>query len=180
MTRTALYERRWAGTVPRGAQQENRNIARRRNAAGHAEGRQRTAPSSWTRRAGGSSCREGTRSPCVGATTRSEFALWIVAIEPIVRAVNHATRRSRFSRVYMLGLSGGGWTATLAAAVGPRGRSRSICARPLRDRRGDGRPRARADDALPSVDESPYTTPGGLTVHFTGTSMASIEVMGAG
>jgi len=80
----------------------------------------------------------------------------------------------------MLGLSGGSCTATLAAAVVPRGRSRVSARAPVRDTRGDGQPRARADDALPSVDESPYTTPGGLTVHFTGTSMASIEVMGAG
>ena len=40
-------------------------------------------------------------------------------IEPVVQAINYA-RQANIRRIAMLGLSGGGWTTTLAAAVDPR------------------------------------------------------------
>lgn len=41
-------------------------------------------------------------------------------LEPIVRAVNYAQRILRYRRVHMIGISGGGWTTTLSAALDPR------------------------------------------------------------
>ena len=41
-------------------------------------------------------------------------------LEPIVQAVNYAERVLRVWRLYMVGISGGGWTTVLAAAVDPR------------------------------------------------------------
>ena len=41
-------------------------------------------------------------------------------IEPVVLAVNHAINQLGYKHVVMLGLSGGGWTTTLAAAIDPR------------------------------------------------------------
>jgi dienelactone hydrolase len=41
-------------------------------------------------------------------------------LEPVVRAVNYAQQVRRTQRLYMIGISGGGWTTTLAAAVDPR------------------------------------------------------------
>lgn len=41
-------------------------------------------------------------------------------LEPVPVALNHLLARSRYRKVAMVGLSGGGWTSTLAAAVDPR------------------------------------------------------------
>jgi hypothetical protein len=41
-------------------------------------------------------------------------------LEPIVRAVNYAQQVLRYRRVHMIGISGGGWTTTLSAALDPR------------------------------------------------------------
>jgi hypothetical protein len=41
-------------------------------------------------------------------------------VEPVVQAVNYATQVMGIWRVAMIGLSGGGWTTTLAAAIDPR------------------------------------------------------------
>ena len=41
-------------------------------------------------------------------------------VEPVILAVNYAVNRLGYEHVVMLGLSGGGWTTTLAAAVDPR------------------------------------------------------------
>ena len=41
-------------------------------------------------------------------------------VEPVIRAVNYATQVLGYKRVVMMGLSGGGWTTTLAAALDPR------------------------------------------------------------
>jgi hypothetical protein len=41
-------------------------------------------------------------------------------LEPIVRAVNYARQVLRYRDVHMIGISGGGWTTTLSAALDPR------------------------------------------------------------
>jgi pimeloyl-ACP methyl ester carboxylesterase len=41
-------------------------------------------------------------------------------LEPVVRAVNYAEQVLHARRVHMIGISGGGWTTTLAAALDPR------------------------------------------------------------
>src|SRR5262249_37231386 len=41
-------------------------------------------------------------------------------LEPVVRAVNYAEDVLRTHRIYMVGVSGGGWTTTVAAAIDPR------------------------------------------------------------
>ena len=41
-------------------------------------------------------------------------------IEPVVAVLNYALRTGRFDSVTMVGLSGGGWTTTIAAALDPR------------------------------------------------------------
>lgn len=41
-------------------------------------------------------------------------------IEPVIRAINYATGVLGYDRIVMAGLSGGGWTTTLAAALDPR------------------------------------------------------------
>jgi hypothetical protein len=41
-------------------------------------------------------------------------------LEPVVVFLNHVTRTGGFEHVAMVGISGGGWTTTLAAALDPR------------------------------------------------------------
>lgn len=41
-------------------------------------------------------------------------------LEPVIRLLDHATARQRFSRIIMIGFSGGGWTTVMAAALDPR------------------------------------------------------------
>jgi hypothetical protein len=41
-------------------------------------------------------------------------------LEPVVRAVNYAQQVLHLQSVYMIGISGGGWTTTLVAALDPR------------------------------------------------------------
>jgi len=41
-------------------------------------------------------------------------------LEPVVRAVNYAEQVLHARHVHMIGISGGGWTTTLAAALDPR------------------------------------------------------------
>jgi hypothetical protein len=41
-------------------------------------------------------------------------------LEPVVQALNYAQHTLRVRRIYMMGLSGGGWTTTLMAAIDPR------------------------------------------------------------
>ena len=41
-------------------------------------------------------------------------------LEPIVRAVNYVREVLRYRTVHMIGVSGGGWTTTLSAALDPR------------------------------------------------------------
>jgi len=41
-------------------------------------------------------------------------------VEPVAVALNHATRSASFEQIVMVGLSGGGWTTTLYAAIDPR------------------------------------------------------------
>ena len=41
-------------------------------------------------------------------------------IEPVVLAVNYATQTLGYKNIVMLGLSGGGWTTTLASAIDSR------------------------------------------------------------
>jgi hypothetical protein len=41
-------------------------------------------------------------------------------LEPVVRGVTYAQQVLRYRRVHMIGISGGGWTTTLAAAIDPR------------------------------------------------------------
>ena len=41
-------------------------------------------------------------------------------IEPVISTINYIERNYRYTRVSMIGLSGGGWTTTLCAAIDPR------------------------------------------------------------
>src|SRR5262249_31490905 len=41
-------------------------------------------------------------------------------LEPVVRGVNYSRQVLRYRRVHMIGISGGGWTTTLSAALDPR------------------------------------------------------------
>jgi hypothetical protein len=41
-------------------------------------------------------------------------------LEPVIRVLDYATARERFSRITMIGFSGGGWTTVMAAALDPR------------------------------------------------------------
>lgn len=41
-------------------------------------------------------------------------------LEPVIRLLDHATARERFSRISMIGFSGGGWTTVMAAALDTR------------------------------------------------------------
>jgi hypothetical protein len=61
---------------------------------------------------------------------RQHESLWLVErpdfpalryfVEPIAAALNHVLRTRAYERVGMVGLSGGGWTTTLYAALDPR------------------------------------------------------------
>jgi hypothetical protein len=41
-------------------------------------------------------------------------------LEPVVRVANQIESEGSFERIYMTGISGGGWTTTVAAAIDPR------------------------------------------------------------
>jgi len=41
-------------------------------------------------------------------------------IEPVISAINYIEENYRYTRVSMMGISGGGWTTTLCAAIDPR------------------------------------------------------------
>lgn len=41
-------------------------------------------------------------------------------VEPVILSINYATQVLGYKRIVMVGLSGGGWTTTLAAALDPR------------------------------------------------------------
>ena len=41
-------------------------------------------------------------------------------LEPIVLTINYATQVLGYKQIVMMGLSGGGWSTTIAAAIDPR------------------------------------------------------------
>ena len=41
-------------------------------------------------------------------------------IEPVISAINYIEKKYRYDRICMMGLSGGGWTTVLSAAIDPR------------------------------------------------------------
>ena len=41
-------------------------------------------------------------------------------VEPVILTINYAKQVLGYKRVVMMGLSGGGWTTTMAAALDPR------------------------------------------------------------
>ena len=41
-------------------------------------------------------------------------------LEPIILTINYATEVLKYDKIVMMGLSGGGWSTTIAAAVDPR------------------------------------------------------------
>jgi hypothetical protein len=50
----------------------------------------------------------------------SDFSPLSYFIDPVIRAIDEATKRHTYARIGMSGLSGGGWTTTFAGAVEPR------------------------------------------------------------
>jgi ABC-type proline/glycine betaine transport system ATPase subunit len=41
-------------------------------------------------------------------------------LEPVILAVNYAVNVLKYETIVLMGLSGGGWSTTIAAAVDPR------------------------------------------------------------
>lgn len=49
-----------------------------------------------------------------------DFAPIELFLDPVLRAVNHAQSTDHYTRIFMLGVSGGGWATTVYAALDPR------------------------------------------------------------
>ncbi len=56
----------------------------------------------------------------IGKLASKDFNPMIIFLMPVVSAIDYETRSFKYDSVYMAGLSGGGWTTTLIAAIEPR------------------------------------------------------------
>ena len=56
----------------------------------------------------------------LGLLESPDFCPLQIFLEPVVASLNYVTRNFRFKETSMIGISGGGWTTTLYAAIDPR------------------------------------------------------------